>query len=175
MATTAPPTVLIPPPPPSGGGLSGDQKRLIWILETTLLVLDKTVHLEPPPFPPELRPLLLDSWPEAEKSLRRAITVLRGMRFRTLYPRLQAAGLTGQSLEMKAASLYYHSEPYVGEFITYGAKKTWGERIARFFRPAFKVMNSIMSSLKGIVPGIEIAKEYKEHVEAAADAMEEKE
>lgn len=79
--------------------------------------------------------------------------------------------MTDQSLDMKAASLYHHSGPYVGDILTYPAKVSWRERIAKFFRPTYKVMNSIMSSLNGIVPGIEIAKEYKDHVEAAAEAV----
>lgn len=91
--------------------------------------------------------------------------------FGALYPQLQEVGLTDQSLDMKAASLYHHSGPYVGDILTYPAKVSWRERIAKFFRPTYKVMNSIMSSLNGIVPGIEIAKEYKDHVEAAAEAV----
>ena len=137
-------------------------------------VLRLTVYSATPPFPQELRQPFLDAWPAAEQSINNTITTLNSQ-FATLYPRLQEVALTGQSLDMKAASLYYHSVPYVGDSLTYPAKVSWRERIAKFFRPTYKVMNSIMSSLSGIVPGIEIAKEYKEHVEAAADAIAERE
>jgi hypothetical protein len=164
-----PPTTILPPPTP-GGGPNGDQQTLVWMLKTIQEVLRLTVYSATPPFPQELRQSFLDAWPSAEESINNTIATVN-TQFAMLYPRLQEVGLTGQSLDMKAASLYYHSAPYVGDILTYPAKVPLRERITRFFRPAYKVMNSIMSSLKGIVPGIEIAKEYKEHVEAAAEAV----
>jgi hypothetical protein len=92
-------------------------------------------------------------------------------RFRALYPRLQQAGLTGPSLELKTRSLDYHSRRYVGEILTYPGQPTWAERLGRIGGPVFKCMNSIMGSLKSVLPGIEIAKEFKEHVEASVDAL----
>ncbi len=176
MATIAPPTILIPPPPPPGGGVSGDRQRLVWVLEAIRQVLDSMVHLDPSPFPSELRGLFLDAWPEAEMSLKDATAALRNpARFRVLYPRLRKAGLTGPSLQLKTKSMDYHSRKYVGEILTYPAKPTWRERLARFVRPVFKCMNSIMGSLKEVLRGIEIAKEFKEHVEASVDALEQEE
>lgn len=164
MAT--PPTTIVSPPTPGGG----DQQTLIWMLATIREVLDLTVHSPTSLFPQELQQPFLNAWSEAKQSIDNTIATVISQ-FGVLYPRLQEVGLTGQSLDMKAASLYYHSVPYVGDILTYPAKIPLRERIARFFRPAYKVMNSIMSSLKGIVPGIEIAKEYKEHIEAAAEAI----
>ena len=176
MATTAPPTTLTPPPSASGGGSNSDRARLLWTLETILLILDRTVHLEPSIFPEELQPYFRDAWPDAEKSLMNAISVVRNpARFRLLYPRLRRAGLTGPSLQLKTQSLYYYGKDYVGDILTYPAKKTWTERIARLFKPTFKIMNSLMGSLKGVLPGIDIAKEFKEHIEATVDALQKKE
>lgn len=72
-------------------------------------------------------------------------------------------------------SLDFHSRRYVGEILTYPAAPTWRERLARFARPVFICMNSIVGSLKDILRGIEIAKEFKEHVEASVDAVEQEE
>jgi hypothetical protein len=171
MAT--PPTMIVPPPA-SGGGLEGDRNRLVWMLQTIQAVLDLTVRSNEPPIPQELRQHFLDTWPEVESSINEAVQTLNSQ-FAALHPLLEKAGMTGSALEMKAASMYYHSERYVGDVIKYPAKRTIGERIAKLFRPACKVMNSIMGSLKAILPALEIAKEYKEHVEAAADAIAEKE
>ena len=63
----------------------------------------------------------------------------------------------------------------MGDILPYPAKVPLPERIARLFRTAYKVMNSIRSRLKGIVAGIEFAKEYKEHVEATVEAVAAKE
>ena len=164
-----PPTPLLPPPAP-GGGPNGDQQTLVWMLKTIQEVLRLTVHSATPPFPQELQQSFLNAWPAAEQAIINAITTVNS-KFTALYPRLREVGLTDQSLDMKAASLNYHCAAYVGDILTYSAAVSWRDRIAKFFRPAYKVMNSIMSSLNGIVPGIEIAKEYKEHVEAAAEAV----
>lgn len=186
MTTTMPPAGFfppslppgggLPPSPPPGGGFDGDRQRLVWMLETMRQILESTVYSEPSPFPSELRTWFLEAWPEAEKSLKDAIAVLRSpAQFETMYPRLRTVGLTGTSLQFKTASMEYHGRKYVGEFLTYPGRITWGERLARFAKPAFKCMNSIMGSLKEVLPGIEFAKEFKEHVEASVDALEQKE
>jgi hypothetical protein len=186
METTTPPRILDPPPPPpppgglipppTGGGMRGDQERLVWVLGAIRLALDSTVGLQPSPFPSELRELFVEGWPDAENSLNDATEALRNPAgFEELHQRLQKVGLTGSSLQLKTMSMDYHTRRYVGEILTYPARLTLPERFARFARPVFKCMNSIMGSLKDVLPGIEIAKEFKEHVEASVDALEQEE
>jgi len=165
--------------PKPGGGSRGDQKRLIWLLQTSRQVLNSTVKLRPSPFPGGLRNEMQRAWPEAEKSLRLATKTLRKDKdLNVLKPRLQKAGLTGSSLEFKAKSTEYHARNYskhLGQILTYPGRPTWSERLAKFVGPVFKCMNSVMDSLSDVLPGIEIAKEFKDHVEASLDALEQKE
>jgi hypothetical protein len=45
------------------------------------------------------------------------------------------------------------------------------EKLVKWLRSGFKVMNSVLGSLKAI-PGIEIAKEFKNHLESAYEVIE---
>ena len=84
---------------------------------------------------------------------------------------MQRAGLSGDMLRMKEASLNFYLNP-VDEIVTepLTQKESIGERaIAKLLtwtKPAFKVMNSILGSLLKAFPGMEVVKELKEHVEA---------
>ena len=45
------------------------------------------------------------------------------------------------------------------------------EKFVRWIKPGFKVMNSVLGSLTTI-PGVEVGKEFKEHLESAYEVVE---
>jgi hypothetical protein len=95
--------------------------------------------------------------------------------------RLKRAGLTGAMLHMKEVSLYYHLDP-LGEAMRNYSSPTAPilsipedeglvRRLPFYIKPGSKVMNSILESVPAVVmPGKEIVKEVKEHVEAGYEA-----
>ena len=50
--------------------------------------------------------------------------------------------------------------------LTYNKNPSTLEKLVRWVKPGFKVMNTILGSLSAI-PGIEIGKQFQEHVESA--------
>jgi hypothetical protein len=147
------------------------------MLEIIRNALHAVVYMEQPPIPRELRNLFTDAWGDADQSFEAAKRRLAvsPILFRIfLEPRLRRAGLTGEMLTLKEASLQFHVNRLVGGgIITYPDDPTLWERIKRFGRPAFKAMNSVLGSLSSVLPVLEIAREYKDHVELTVEAMEE--
>ena len=88
---------------------------------------------------------------------------------------LEVAGLTGATLSMKEVSINYHMDRVEKAVLTYSAQTT-GEQVAEWLfkrvKPGFKIMNSFMGSFLKPIPVIEIAKEYKDHVEAGFEVAE---
>jgi hypothetical protein len=94
---------------------------------------------------------------------------------------LRDAGMNGDMLLMKQVSLNYHLDRLDESVRAYNARPVLtlsvSQRtgvigaIVKWFKPGSKVMNSVMGSLR-FIPGIEAAKEFKEHVEAAWDVTE---
>ena len=105
---------------------------------------------------------------------------------------LERAGLTGAMLRMKEASLYYclnridgMVEAYQQKFSQYDRPiLTYPERkgvVRRFFgwvKASLPTINSVLGSLPDVLPGKEILKEFKEHLEsgyAVAEQLAEQE
>jgi hypothetical protein len=89
-----------------------------------------------------------------------------------LNPLLEQAGFTGAMLGMKEYSLAYQLFRAQKTLVSYSQKETSLEKLVRWVKPAFKVMNSVMGSLLTVFPGLEMAKEFKEHVEAGYEVVE---
>ena len=85
-------------------------------------------------------------------------------------------------LLLKQTSLNYHLdrldeavEKYSGQPILtlpISDRVSLMERIVKYFKSGSKTMNSVLGSLPKIIPGVEVAKEFKEHLEAAWDIVE---
>jgi hypothetical protein len=73
---------------------------------------------------------------------------------------------------MKEYSLAYQLFRAQKTLVSYSQKETSLEKLVRWVKPAFKVMNSVMGSLLTVFPGLEMAKEFKEHVEAGYEVVE---
>jgi hypothetical protein len=84
---------------------------------------------------------------------------------------LTNAGFAGDMLELKERSLMVQKAQIEKAVLTYGQKESFGEKVAKWIKPGFKVMNSILGSLSGI-PGVEIAKEFKDHLESGYELIE---
>lgn len=163
--------------PSSGGRMTGgdDFDRLAAMLERIRKNLRLLVFLSPRVLPEELQTQFAETWPITDKSFTDAIAILNDTNKRNdLAPLLEQAGLAGEMLGMKEVSLEYHMRRL--EQATQPPKKSksegWRKKVVRWVKPAFKIMNSIMGSLKSVIPGIEVAKEYKEHVEAGYEVVE---
>jgi len=166
-----------------------DFERLARMLERIRKTLALLIHLNPPVIADELQLEFVKNWPEAEEQLVRAISQLREPRSdisaapsrRLLRRRLASAGMTGEMLRMKEVSLNYHLDRVERTiFDDVQLKPSVTDRViatlVRWFRPASKVVNSILGSVINAFPGIEIVKELKEHLEASyeiADATRE--
>jgi hypothetical protein len=135
-----------------------------------------------------LKSQFVRTWPGADERLVHAIDRLRALAIPTpsarsrstrLRRQLGSAGLTGSMLLMKETSLDYYLNPIdriVAQPLT--GQESWGEKAVRklltWTKPGFKVMNSILGSLLKAFPGMDVVKEFKEHVEASyevADAL----
>jgi len=75
-------------------------------------------------------------------------------------------------LTMKEYSFMYQMNYMRRAILTYSNKETPLEKFVKWIKPGFKVMNSIMGSLLNVFPGFDIAKEFKEHVEAGYEVVE---
>jgi len=165
--------------PSSGGRMTGgdDFNRIAAMLERIRQTLRQLVFLRSAVLPAELQPRLEESWPIADRSFTDSIAILNDERRRDeLAPLLERAGLTGEMLELKETSLDFHLRR-VDQALEASARQekaegAWVRRFVRWIKPAFTVMNSIMGSLTSVIPGIDVAKEYKEHVEAGYEVTE---
>jgi len=162
-------------PPPTNGGLRGDQDRLIWMIDRIRGTLRGIVQEGSALFPAEVHKEFLKSWGEVDRSFAAArsrvqvsLTVFRLL----LYPRLRRAGMTGAMLELKSASLHRHTHKVTEPMFSTPRKPNWLERALPFFGSAFKAMNTILGSLMGALPMLELAKEYKDHVELTVETVQ---
>jgi hypothetical protein len=168
------------------GDPPGDFARLAKMLERIQTTLEGLINLKPPIIPKELQKPLQDNWPVAKGFLSLGIARLQHEtksdlgRYlqKEMFLRLATAGLTGDMLKMKEAMLNFSLDRLDPQILTPTTKESWPDRqiakIVRWFRPASELMNSILGSLLGHIPGGEIVKELKEHLNASyeiADAL----
>jgi hypothetical protein len=165
-------------PPPGqghrrvGGGRENEFDRVIAMIEIISRSLEKAVIVTPRVIPQELHPSISQSWHRADEGFKRAIATLQNKTQRVeLKPKLEAAGFTGEMLDMKETSLNYHMARFDKAILTYNNKETLPEKLVRWIKPGFSVMNSVLGSLSTI-PGVEVGKEFKEHLESAYEVVE---
>jgi hypothetical protein len=165
------------PPSGRGGGRQnqGDEEadRIAAMLERIRKTLGKLVYLDFPQIPKQLSSEFRSTWSEADKNLVKAIVKLKDPAERLqMMPEIEAAGFTGEMLQMKETSLNYHLDRVDRAIPEKRSKeKSKWRRLIKWCKSGFKVMNSVMGSLK-FIPGVEVGKEVKEHVEAAYDVAE---
>lgn len=161
-----------------------DFERLARMLSRISLTLGRLINVDLGILNPELRTQFVQTWPRAADNLARAIQGLRDEAIRVqsaprkqsrLRGQLGRAGLTGSMLRMKETSLNFYLDPIdriVDQPLT--GKESFGQKVVnkllRWTKPGFKVMNSILGSLLKAFPGMELVKELKEHVEASYEA-----
>jgi len=165
-------------PPPGhghrgvGGGSEDEFDRVVAMLERIRNTLEKLVFTAPRVLPHELQPSIAQSWHRADEAFKTATATLRDKTQRSEYrPKLEAAGFTGDMLDMKEQSLIYHMARVDKANLTYNNNETLLEKFVRWIKPGFKVMNSVLGSLSTI-PGVEVGKEFKEHLESAYEVVE---
>jgi hypothetical protein len=141
--------------------------------------LDLVVHIEPPVVPEPLNASFVRTWPEVDASFTRAISYLRKPLSPTVRRQLVAAGLTGEMLHMKQDSLDYHLDQLAlaikeRPIITapLSERVSGLERLVKWFKPSATTINSVLGSMPKAIPGVEIAKEFKEHLEAGWEIVE---
>ena len=92
-----------------GGGREDEVDRVIAMLESIRKTLERLVIVTPRVVPQELHPSIRHSWHMAEDGFNTAIAALQDKDQRVeLNPKLEAAGFTGEMLDMKETSLNYH-------------------------------------------------------------------
>ena len=154
-----------------GDGDDDDFNRVAKMLEDIEKLLGLLVNSKFP-VPPEIRESVLKSWPTASAGLQKARGELQSKMPSPKYRRLLInAGFTGDMLDLKERSLRVQKSQIEKAVLTYDQKESFGEKVARWIKPGFKVMNSILGSLSGI-PGVEIAKEFKDHLESGYELVE---
>jgi hypothetical protein len=173
---------------PAGTPEGDELDRLAAMLERIEKTLGSLTQLQPPIIDQVLAARFVKVWPEAQRHLNLAVRRLRRetnagpVSYGYMILRLHRAGLMGAMLEMKDTSLRYHLDPldetinvYVSQdkpILTYPERRSLVEKLVSLVSPASKVMNSILGSLPAVVmPGKEMVKEYKEHVEASYEAI----
>lgn len=143
------------------------------MLERIRRTMEGLVRIKQSVIPKELHSPIYESWPRADESLRAAIATLRNEVQRPrLIPQLETVGFTGAMLDMKETSPNYHMARVDKAILTYSKDETKLEKFLKWIKPGFKVMNSIMGSLLAAIPGLDVAKEFKEHVESAYEVVE---
>lgn len=167
-----------------GGGGAGsptreDVVRILHMLRRIRETLDLVVHIEPPVVPEPLNAGFLRTWPEVDLGLIRAIAYVRKPLSPAIRRQLVLAGLTGDMLHMKQNSLDYHLDELsraIAERPILTAplsERVSGlERIVKWFKPSAATINSVLGSMPKAIPGVEIAKEFKEHLEAGWEIVE---
>jgi hypothetical protein len=165
-------------PPPGqghrrvGGGREDDFDRVVAMLESIRKTLERLVIVAPRVVPQELYPSIRQSWHQADEGFKTAIATLRDKTQRVrLNQKLEAAGFSGEMLDMKETSLSYHMARVDKAILSYDNKETMLEKLVRWIKPGFNVMNSVLGSLSTI-PGVEVGKEFKEHLESAYEVVE---
>ena len=164
-----------------GDPFIGDFERLARMLDRIGTTLGNLINRDLEVLDPRLRAQFVANWPQAAYNLTQAILRLRAEaihaqlpsgKSRILRRQLERAGLTGSMLRMKETSLNFYLDPIdriVDQPLT--SKESLGQRVVnkllRWTKPGFKVMNSILGSLLKAFPGMEVVKELKEHVEAS--------
>lgn len=158
-----------------------DSSRLLQMLTRIRQSLDLLVHVNPPVVPQVLHSQFNKNWEEVDREFNRALAFLARKPSPLVRRQLRDAGMTGDMLLMKQVSLNYHLDRLDESVRTYNARPiltlSVSQRagliasIVKWFKPGSKLMNSVMGSLK-FIPGVEVAKEFKEHVEAAWDVAE---
>lgn len=155
-----------------GGGQEDEFDRVIAMLQSIRKTLETLVRLTPRVVPQELHPSIGQSWHRADEGFKTAIATLQDKTQRVeLNSELEAAGFTGEMLDMKETSLNYHMARVDKAILTYNNNETMLEKFVRWIKPGFKVMNSVLGSLSTI-PGVEVGKEFKEHLESAYEVVE---
>jgi hypothetical protein len=125
-----------------------------------------------PVLPAELNSSIRQTWPRADESLKSAIATLKDKNERSkLRPQLGKVGFTGDMLDMTETSVNFQIARVEKAILTYDQNESKLEKFVRWIKPGFKVMNSILGSLSAI-PGVEVGKEFKEHVESAYEVVE---
>jgi hypothetical protein len=162
-----------PPSKPRGEGGEDEFTRLANMLEAIREMLQMLVNLEPPVVDSNLQILFSNNWARVEITFLSARLALHDETQRSrLRPLVEGAGFTGSMLKMKEYSLIYQMNLMRKAILTYSNKETPLEKLVKWIKPGFKVMNSIMGSLLSVFPGLDIAKEFKEHVEAGYEVVE---
>lgn len=178
-------------PSRTGDPPDSDLRRLARMVERIGQTLDKLIRLEPRVLPELLAANIAAVWPEAQKNLTQIVKILRSELLMAvpqpnLVEEVERAGLTGAMLHMKETSLYFYLkeidaniEAYQQKFspsnraiLTYPERKGVLRTLFGWLKPGFKIMNSILGSLPNVLPGKEIVKELKEHVEAGYEVAE---
>ena len=184
-------------PSRTGDPPDDDLRRLARMLERIGKTLDRLVRLEPRLVPEPLATNLAGVWPEAQSHVTEIVKILRSELLMAalqvnLVELLERAGLTGAMLRMKEASLIYclnrvdgMVEAYQQKFsqsdrpiLTYPERKGVVRRFLGWVKASLPTVNSVLSSLPDVLPGKEILKEFKEHLEggyAVAEQLGEQE
>jgi hypothetical protein len=164
-----------------GGGILSDRQNpgqddfdvLTAALRRIRKSLRTLVHFDPPVMPQEIHAVMLEGWQDANKSFEDAIEILSNETLReALVPQLQVAGMTGAVLAWKVQSLNFHLDRIDRVWLTYNQRPGFIERVFKFTKPGLEIMNSFLGSLLKAIPGLEVAKEYKEHVAAGCSLGE---
>jgi hypothetical protein len=176
------------------GDPPGDFAKLVGMLTRMKATMALLIELTPPIIPEELQKPLQANWPVARGYLDLAIakleheteTPLGHYMQQELFQRLATVGLTGEMLAMKETTLDYaldHLDPLLvlpQPLTLTESKESWKDRlvvkVVRWLHPASEVMNSILGSLLGHIPGGDVVKEMKDHLNASygiAAAMKE--
>jgi hypothetical protein len=147
-------------------------KRVAQILAGIRETLEKFQGLKPKPIDSMLTEKFDVVWPEVDKTLQTAIGLLENSSTQETYRKVLAqSGFTGEMLALKEASAKYHTDRLKKAILTYRPERSMLDQFVEWIRPGFKVINSILESLKEI-PGLDFVKEFKDHLEAAYDAAE---
>lgn len=156
-----------------------DLSSIVAMLRRIQQTLNLVVHIEPRVLPQTLHAGFVDTWPEVNRQLTLAINYFDKPLTTEVLRQLADAGLSGDMLAMKQASLNYHLDQ-----LTLAIKEkpiltaplservSGLERIVKWFKPSAKTINSVLGSLPKAIPGVEVAKEFKEHLEAGWDIAE---
>lgn len=161
----------------SGGQAEDDLLRLIRMLNRILNSLDSLVNIEPSVVPQVLHSEFVRNWPDVKTGLTLGIESLRVLHPAFLHD-FERAGLAGSMLRMKELSLNYHLDRLDEAVQNYREPPLKAKRsgfvnwIARWLKPSEKTINSVLGSMPKVIPGVEVAKEFKEHLVAAWDIVE---
>jgi len=157
------------PKPPSDG--ANDSEKLSWMLETIRAVLSHLVFNDDPTFLDfHMRSRFQDRWPEVTKAIQDSIdSIKKAKPDSELFKMLGQAGMTEEMLSLKTASLAACVDGLYREVKT-------GSPILgmKWLKPTTKCMNTILFSLIRALPGVEVVKEYKDHLEVGLDVAEAK-